>query len=91
MWYVLTIIDPKGTGGSIKGVYILHIFPFVAILGSQLLVTIKTYSAPIYKFSIALLIAVVIHNTPAMITNVRQDIVLERYWLPDLDIPGVYD
>jgi len=91
MWYVLTIIDPKGIGGSIKGVYIFHTFPFIAILGGQLFAIIKRYSTSIYRFSIALLLAVAIHNTSAMITNVRQDITLERYWLPDLDIPGVYD
>jgi hypothetical protein len=91
IWYVLTIIDPTGLGGSIKGVYIFHAFPFIAILGSQLFVIMKRHSTSIYRFSIVLLLAVVIHNTSAMITNVRQDAPLERYWLPDLDIPGVYD
>ena len=90
MWFVIRYPSP-GKGDTIKAIYLLHIFPSLAILGAYLLAQIRKTNPYLSRLSLALLLAISIHNFPTFISHVSDNYVPNRYWLPDLDIPGNYD
>lgn len=90
MWFVIRY-PSLGKGDTIKAIYLLHIFPSLAILGAYLLGQIRKTKPYLSRLSLALLLAISIHNFPAFISHIGDNYKPDRIWLPDLDIPGNYD
>ena len=90
MWFVIRY-PSLGKGDTIKGTYLLHMFPSLAILGACLLGQIRKTKPYLSRLSLALLLAISIHNFPTFISHISDNYKPSRIWLPDLDIPGNYD
>lgn len=69
LWFLLSFPEPSGRGSTIKAMYLLHVFPFVAILAAGLFERMKQRIHSLYWVVLALLTAVALHNLPAMITH----------------------
>lgn len=54
---------------SAKATYILHIFPFLALLGTEALQRLRDRHPPAYWALIALLVLVALHNLPALFSR----------------------
>jgi hypothetical protein len=67
-WF-LVLYPSLGKGDTIKATYLLHIFPFIAVLVGLLLEKMEQRSRLIPRFVIGGLLLVVIHNFPAMVTH----------------------
>ena len=68
MWFLIMYPDIDH-GGTIKPTYMLHVFPFVAIMVGNLLHVIYQRSSTAYTIILGLLAIVFMHNLPAMITR----------------------
>jgi len=90
MWFVIRY-PSLGKGDTIKATYLLHMFPSLAILGACLLGQVRKTKPYLSRLSLALLLAISIHNFPAFISHIGDNYKPSRIWLPDLDIPGNYD
>lgn len=62
-WFIIQYADP-GKGAPIKGSYMLHVYPFLAFLGGEVLLYIKQRTKYVYPALIVLLSIVYIHNLP---------------------------
>ncbi len=56
-------------GDTIKATYLLHIFPFVSILASEILQRIKRRSAYGYLGAMIMLFVTLLHNFPVFVTH----------------------
>lgn len=65
-WFLLRYPDRSGDGDTIKATYILHVFPPLAILGASVLLHLPRRAR---QTCIVLLLVVMAHNAPAMITR----------------------
>ena len=68
MWFLI-MYPSLAYGDTIKATYMLHVFPFVAIMVGYLLHIVHQKSALAYAVILGLLGAVFVHNLPAMITR----------------------
>lgn len=67
-WFIIQYPNP-GKGGPIKASYLLHVYPFLAILGADVLARIKQRSRLLYPVLTTLLTLVYIHNLPMIFTQ----------------------
>lgn len=68
LWFLLT--HPSfGTGATIKAVYLLPSFPFLAWLTAELLIRIRRWNVLIYRLACIFLILVFLHNLPTSLTR----------------------
>jgi hypothetical protein len=65
-WFLLRYPDRTGDGDTIKATYMLHAFPLLAILAGAMLSRLPRRTSAL---CLAVLLAVVVHNLPAMITR----------------------
>ncbi|HLF90629.1 MAG TPA: hypothetical protein VI451_16910 [Anaerolineales bacterium] len=56
-------------GDTIKASYMLHLYPFLAILSGQVLQKIKTASPLVGRITVLLLFVILLYNLPAMVTR----------------------
>jgi hypothetical protein len=56
-------------GDTIKATYMLHIFPFLAILAGEFLRRLKIRFPRIYQLSLGMLLLIFLHNAPAILTH----------------------
>ncbi len=67
-WFLIRYPNPD-KGDTIKASYMLHLYPFLALLSGQVLQRIKIASPIAGRILVFLLFAVLLHNLPAMITH----------------------
>ncbi len=67
-WFLVRYPYP-GKGDTIKASFMLHLYPFIAILAGQVLQKIKSVSPLAGRLTLLLLFAVFLHNLPAMVTH----------------------
>ena len=67
-WFLVMLPNP-GKGDTIKASYMLHIFPFVAILAANLLQRIEGRSRTLYRGIVGGLLLIFAHNSLAMLTQ----------------------
>ena len=68
MWFLI-MYPSIGRGDTIKATYMLHLFPYVALLGGMLIERIRERLPFVYAFVIGLLLLVAVHNLPVMLTQ----------------------
>ncbi len=68
MWFLIKYPIPS-KGDTIKGTYILPLIHLLPFFGAFLLDKIKEMSAKVYNLIFGILILILIHNIPAMITR----------------------
>lgn len=68
LWCLLTH-PSSGTGATIKAVYLLPGFPFLAWLTAELLIQIRRRSILVYRLGCFFLLLVFLHNLPASLTR----------------------
>lgn len=69
-WFLIMYPSP-GKGDTIKATYVLHVFPFIAILGGIFLEQIKQKSRFFYRLILGGLCVIFVHNLFAMLTHYR--------------------
>jgi hypothetical protein len=68
LWYLLTYtMIPKGA--TIKATYMIQIFMVIPFLAASFLEKIRATNSRLYFLSLGLILAVFVHNVPAMITH----------------------
>ncbi len=67
-WYVVTYPSPP-IGGTVKGTYLLHAFPFLAILAADMLQELRKRAPRIISAAIALLAMIALHNAGACVSR----------------------
>jgi len=67
-WFVIQYIDP-GKGGPVKGSYMLHVYPYLALLGGEALYHLKQRSRIAYPATIGLLMIVYVYSIPMYFTQ----------------------
>jgi len=67
--YFLIMYPSPVKGDNIKATYMLHIFPFIAILAGDVVCRIKQKSAFWYKIILILLLFSTLHNAPVFFTR----------------------
>jgi hypothetical protein len=67
-WFLVLYPNPS-EGNTIKATYMLHTFPFVAVLVGCLLERLRGRSQRLPLVAAALLVAAFLHNLPAMLTR----------------------
>jgi 4-amino-4-deoxy-L-arabinose transferase-like glycosyltransferase len=67
-WFLVMFPNP-GKGDTIKAVYLLHAFPFLALLGGLLAVRIRKFSVKGYRLVMTGAVVVVVHNLNVMVTS----------------------
>ncbi len=68
LWFL--IMYPNLTrGDTIKATYLVHVFPFVAILSAELLLRVRRHYRRLHAAIAILLVAVALHNLPVVITR----------------------
>jgi hypothetical protein len=67
-WFLI-MYPNLGKGDTIKASYILHIFPFVSILGAQVVEYVRGKSRYGYYAVVTLLLIFTVHNLPVFITR----------------------
>ena len=68
LWFLI-MYPNAGKGDTIKATYLLHAFPLVALMVAMLLAVIRERKRLVYQLVMLLLIAVWLHNLPAMVTH----------------------
>jgi hypothetical protein len=68
LWFLIGYPNP-GKGDTIKATYMLQVFPFLAILGGELLQRLRHKSVLAWRAVAVLLVLVALHNVPALITH----------------------
>jgi hypothetical protein len=69
-WFLVSYPSPD-KGNTIKATYMLHTFPFVAVLVGCLLERLRDTSLRLRLVAAVLLVATFLHNLPAMVTRFR--------------------
>ncbi len=67
MWFL--IMYPYADGDTIKASYILHLFPFMCILGSIAMSILEEKCVLVYKLLYVILIMCFVHNIPAYLSR----------------------
>jgi hypothetical protein len=68
MWFL--IMFPRlDKGDTIKATYLLHLFPFVAVMVGYALQHVEEKSPTLYRLLIGMLCAVCLHNAAAMVSH----------------------
>lgn len=68
LWFLIMYPNP-GKGDTVKATHMIHISPFVAILGAELLHRTRQKSARAYLAIVTLLAVSLLHNLPVFITR----------------------
>ena len=68
--YVPLVIAVPG-GGTVKPTYLLHVFPFAALLGAELLLRMRARAPRVAACLLLLLLLVGLHNAGAYLTRYR--------------------
>jgi hypothetical protein len=69
-YFAFLILYPDlGKGDTIKATYMLQVFPFLAVLGAELLVSVRDRSAAVYHLLAALLAVSAALNAPLLFTR----------------------
>jgi hypothetical protein len=69
-WFLI-LYPNTDKGNTIKATYMLHTFPFVAVLVGRLLERLRDASPGLPRAAAVVLVATVLHNLPAMLTRFR--------------------
>lgn len=67
LWFLVKY--PSDSGNTIKATYVIQIFPFIAILTAEAVLSMRKHTPLFATMAIILLLAVGVHNTGAMITR----------------------
>jgi len=67
-WFLIRYPNP-GKGDTIKAGYVLHVFPFLALMAGDLLERLRKRSNLLYIGVLVLLTLLTIHNLSAMLTH----------------------
>lgn len=67
--YLLAVIPNTSYGTGVKATYMLQVFPFISILAAGVLAQAGRKSRRLYGCAVALLICIILHNLPAMVTH----------------------
>jgi hypothetical protein len=68
LWFLIRYPE-LAKGDTIKASYLLHMFPFLALLGGLLLERVRAHRQSLYVWAVVLLAAVWAHNLPACVTH----------------------
>ena len=69
-YFIFLVLYPSlGKGATVKGTYMIQLFPFAAMLGAELFVQVKRKSARAYQFLLLVVIITFAHNLPAMFSR----------------------
>jgi hypothetical protein len=68
-FFLYLIIYANPTGNNIKPAYVLHAFPFVAILAGGFLQLVRSRSKLAYRVMLGILLVSFLHNGPVMVTR----------------------
>lgn len=68
-WYLLRFQDHGQGGDLIKATHMMQIFPFLGLLGGQVLQKVQTRAPRVWLAVMIVLAVIVLHNLPAMITH----------------------
>jgi hypothetical protein len=89
MWFLIKY--PNLRGDTIKATYLFHIYPLIALLAANFLVSIKKRSKLTYRCALVALVIIGAHNFPQYFSGVANNSFhLEQERLPYLDIEGKY-
>lgn len=69
IFFAFLLIYTHEDPSTIKTTYIIHIFPFLAMLGAEAMLAIEIRNRNAFRIVSGLLVIVLIHNLPAMLTR----------------------
>lgn len=72
LWFLIRYPSPETGGNTIKASYLLHLYPFLALLSGDMLHTAAERSRPVVGGMYLALVVVFFHNLPVLVTRYAQ-------------------
>lgn len=71
LWFLVKYPSPGGSGDTIKATYLLHVFPFLAVLAAELLADVRERWPRAHRVAWVMLALVMCHNLGVLVTRFR--------------------